>query len=85
MELSRATFKTKEEDYSIPEEAQVLSKDTTVSVEEIENGYLIAKSTETKYQLDGRTDFSYHTKKYFSKKNPLEFKDDGISLADKMD
>ena len=84
MELSRATFKQKEVD-SIPENAKILSKDVSVTVEEIENGFLVAKSTEVKYQHDGRTDYSYNTKKYYKKENPLEFNLDGLSLAEKVD
>ena len=82
--LTNASFKTKEID-SIPSGAKILKKDTSVSVEEIENGYLICKNIEVKYEWDKRTDYSYTTKKYFSKENPLEFNLDGISLADKVD
>lgn len=86
-ELTRASFKSKEVD-TIPEGAKILAKDTTLSVEEIENGFLICKSTEKKYQYDGRTDYSYHTKKWFSKDNPLEIDMAAMeekSLADNFD
>lgn len=82
--LTRATFKQKEVD-NVPKGAKVLSKDVTITVEEIENGFLVSKSTEMKYEYDKRTDYSYHTKKYFSKENPLEINMDKISdktLAD---
>ena len=69
--LTRATFKSKEVD-TIPDKAKILSKDVSLSVEEIENGFLISKNTEIKYQFDGRTDYSYNTKKWFSVDNPLE-------------
>lgn len=87
MELTRASFKKKEID-NIPEDAKILSKDVSLSVEEIENGFLVNKSTETKYQYDGRTDYSYNNKKWFSKENPLEIDMDGIeekSLADQFE
>lgn len=83
-QLTRASFKQKEVD-NIPKGAKILAKDVSVSVEEIENGYLISKSTEIKYEYDKRTDYSYNTKKYFSKENPLEIDLSGISLADKID
>lgn len=86
-ELTRASFKKKEVD-SIPEGAKTLSKDVSLSVEEIENGYLVLKSTEIKYQYDGRTDYSYNTKKWFSKDNPLEIDMEAIedkSLADNFE
>lgn len=82
--LTKASFKSKEVD-TIPKGAKILSKDVSITVEEIENGFLIIKSTEIKYQYDKRTDWSYHTKKYFSKENPLEIDMEKISeksLAD---
>lgn len=69
--LSRATFKKKEID-NIPKGAKILSKDVSITVEEIENGFLVSKSIEVKYSIEKRTDWSYITKKYFSKENPLE-------------
>ena len=68
--LTRATFKQKEVD-SIPNGAKILSKDVSITIEEIENGFLVCKSTEIKYEYDKRTDYQYHTKKYFAKENPL--------------
>ena len=82
--LTRATFKQKEVD-SIPKGAKILSKDVSVTVEEIENGYLVCKSTEVKYEYEKRTDYSYNTKKYYSKENPLDINLDNLSLADKVD
>lgn len=76
--LTRATFKQKEVD-SIPSGAKILSKDVSVTVEEIENGFLVSKSTEVKYENDKRTDYSYNTKKFFSKDNPLELDMDKFS------
>lgn len=87
MELTRATFKSKEVD-NIPAKAKILSKDVSLSVEEIENGYLITKNTELKYQFDGRTDYSYNSKKWFSEDNPLELDKSKLknkSLADMLD
>lgn len=82
--LTSASFKQKEID-NIPKGAKILAKDTRISVEEIENGFLICKTMEVKYEYDRRTDYSYITKKYFSKENPLEIDLDNISLADKID
>lgn len=73
--LNRATFKQKEVD-DIPSSAKILSKDTSITVEEIESGFLISKSTEVKYKDNNKTDYSYNTKKFFSKDNPLELKMD---------
>ena len=82
--LTRATFKQKEVD-NILKDAKILSKDVSVTVEEIENGFLVSKSTEVRYECEKRTDYSYNTKKYFSKDNPLKLDMDKISdksLAD---
>lgn len=82
--LTRATFKQKEVD-SLPKGAKILSKDVSVTVEEIENGYLVCKATEVKYEYEKRTNYSYNTKKYYSKENPLDINLDNLSLADKVD
>ena len=82
--LTRATFKQKEVN-NLPKGAKILSKDVYVTVEEIENGYLVCKSTEVKYEYEKRTDYSYNTKKYYSKENPLDINLDNLSLADKVD
>jgi hypothetical protein len=65
----------------VPEGAEVLKKDTNIRVEKIENGYIISKNTEFKYQLDDRTDWAYVEKKYFSKTDPLQIKLNGKDLA----
>lgn len=69
--LSRATFKSKELD-NIPKGAKILSKDVSITVEEIENGFLICKSSDVKYEGKNGTEYSYNTKKYFAKDNPLD-------------
>lgn len=69
--LKRATFKNKEVD-SVPKNAKILAKDISITVEEIENGFLISKSIEVKYQINKEIDWKYITKKYFSKDNPLD-------------
>lgn len=80
--LRRATFKSKEVD-TIPKGAKILSKEVSINVEEIENGFLVSKSTDVKYEYDKRTDYSYHTKKYYSSENPLTIDIDGIKGDDK--
>lgn len=84
--LKSATFKQKEID-NIPKGATILSKDVTITVEEIENGFLICKSINVKYQKKDSdyNDYSYVTKKYFAKENPLEIDMEKVSdksLAD---
>ena len=47
--LTRATFKQKETD-NIPKDVKILSKEVSITVEEIENGFLICKTSNIKYQ-----------------------------------
>jgi len=86
MELSKATFKQKEVN-KVPKGAKILTQNVTLSVEEIENGFLVSKYTETDYQLDKKNNITYNTKKWFAKENPLEIDMKGMekkSLADQF-
>ena len=87
MKAVNGTFKKKEV-VNIPKGAKILSKNSTLTVEEIENGFLLIKNTDTKYQLNKNTDYAYSTKKWFSKENPLiidEKKVEKKFLADNFD
>jgi len=87
MELERATFKKKEED-TIPKGAKILNKSVSLSVEEIENGYIITKTSDIKYKSGDSTDYSYTNKKWFAKENPLEIDMDEVeskALADNFE
>lgn len=81
--LKKATFKQKEIN-NIPKDAEILSKEVSITVEEIENGYLLCKHTEIKYEYDKKVDYSNNTKRYYSKENPLDIKLDSLKLADKI-
>lgn len=57
-------------------------KDVRISIEEIENGFLIRKSTEWN---DPKKGWQYESKTWFSKENPLaklDFKTEDESLSD---
>ena len=83
MELSRATFRSKEEN-KVPSGWEIVKKETRLEVEEIENGFLVVKSADIKYlDENGNTQWCYPCKKYFSKTNPLKIEEK--SLADKFD
>ena len=82
MELKEAIYKQKEETYS-PKNAEIIKKETRLTVEEIENGFLVIKSAEIKYvDENGNTQWLYPSKKYFSKTNPLKIEEK--SLAEKF-
>ncbi len=56
-------------------------KEERVSVEEIENGFLITKSIQHENK---KGEWKFDTKKWYSKTNPLEFAKD-TPLADAFD
>lgn len=68
----------------IPAGAAILSSNITTDVEQIENGYLITKRTETKYKEKGKeySDWHNETKKWYSEEDPLTIKTDDKALAD---
>jgi|GEM_PF-3976884 len=72
---------------TMPKGAKILGKETTVEVEQIENGFLIIKRTEVKYAYktgagDERTDYYWETKKMYSKEDPVKINTEQPSLAD---
>jgi hypothetical protein len=69
----------------VPAGAEVLKADTNVRVKKIENGYIVSKSTDTKYMLNGETNWDYSTKEFYSKTDPFEIKIKNKSLADSFD
>jgi len=85
--IHRATFKSKEIT-DIPVGAKILSKELSINVEEIENGFLICKLSNLTYSHNEETCFACITKKYFSKENPLNIITGGEitsdSIADKF-
>lgn len=87
--LKNASFKSKEKN-ELPAGAKVIKKTTRVDVEEIENGFLVTKTTDVEYQPKESkyTDYKYINKKYYSKTNPLNIDLEDIgdkeSIADKF-
>lgn len=81
--LRDASIKLKQE-YNLPKGATLIKKDVAISVEEIENGFIVTKNFDIKYSLGDDTSYDYFTKKWFSPDNPVkidEFKD-SKSLAE---
>lgn len=71
-------------DFTLPKGAQIISKDIAVEVEEIENGFLIIKRCEYKYQMpkSSYSDYKSHTEKWYSEDNPLKINTKDKDLAD---
>lgn len=82
--LSETTVKTKN-NFKLPKGATVIQKTERMYIEEIENGYLISKSYELKWQdVEGETHWENFDKKWYSEESPVtvvEPKDIGF-LAD---
>lgn len=70
--------KVQKEDKELPAGAKILSKESRITVEEIENGFLITKTTDVRYTLgsgkETHTEYAYLTKKAYSKEDPYEVK-----------
>ena len=63
----------------LPEGAKVTSVNKRISVDEIENGYVVTEDVETNYEMrndEGEVDnrYHWHCKKYFSEQKPFEVK-----------
>jgi len=80
--------RSKEGITKIPEGANILRKNVSTSVEEIENGFITTKNWDIKYEIkkegedDTRTDYAYFSKKWYTKEDPLVLKVTNKSLAD---
>lgn len=87
-ELKNASLKSKTS-FKLPKGASITKKEVSIRVEEIENGYIIEKSYDISYIVDGDKNYECFTKKWFAKENPLDFEDSEneqeLGLADLLD
>jgi hypothetical protein len=83
--LKSARLEAKKE-FKLPKGATVIKKDVTLSVEEIENGFLLRKSYDIKWSnAEGDNNYEYFTKSWFSEENPITVNmPEEKSLADKL-
>ena len=86
-EVSSYKMKSKESP-KLPKGAKVIKKTHNITIEEIENGYLLCKSCDIEYSTgegaNQRTQWMYYTKKYFSKECPIKMSVEK-ELADAFD
>ena len=62
--------------FTLPPNSSITKKSYNISVEEIENGFVIRKSYDIEYQNEmGEKNYGYFTKKWYSKKNPMKIDD----------
>lgn len=73
--------------FTLPKGGTITKKNVSLSVKEIENGFLLTKSYDLEWtDSKGNTHYEYFNKDWFSEKNPIEINmPDEKSLADKLD
>ncbi|ALN97140.1 hypothetical protein [Flavobacterium phage FpV4] len=84
--IESAEFEGKRE-FKLPEGATVIKNSHTISVREIENGFILRKSYDIKWTLGDDSNYEYFSKEWWSKENPLKITmpKEEKSLADKLD
>lgn len=86
MTKSSTTLTTEiKENKEPPSGAKILTKTISTSTEQIENGWLISKNYDISYEVKGEKRWTYYSKKWFSKTDPLEVKVTDKSLAEEFD
>lgn len=68
--IENAEFEGKKE-FKLPEGAVIIKNSHTISVREIENGFILRKSYDIKYMVGDESQYEYYSKEWFSEKNPL--------------
>jgi hypothetical protein len=75
--------------FKLPEGATIVKQSENISVKEIENGFVLRKTYDIQYTLEGisnDTKYEYFSKEWFSKENPIKITmPKEKSLADKLD
>ena len=86
--INYASFESKS-NFKLPPGAVITKKSVSLTVEEIENGFIIRKSYDIDYENDaGENSYKHFTKKWYSKENPMDIDmsvTEEKSLADKID
>jgi hypothetical protein len=86
-ELLKSARLESKKNFTLPKGATVTKKNVSLTVREIENGYLLSKSYDLEWSDEkGSNHYEYYTKEWFSETNPIEINmPDQKSLADKLD
>lgn len=71
MDKGSIRIETKENS-SLPAGSEVINKRCDVSVREIENGFIVRKSYDIEYMLEGQKQYKYFTTEVYSEKNPIK-------------
>ena len=89
-ELLKSASLEKKKDFTLPKGGTIISKEVRLTVEEIENGFLLRKSYDLQWTTKDKpndTRYEYFTKIWFSETNPIQITlpEASKSLADKLD
>jgi len=83
--IKEASFESKKK-FKLPDGATIVSNSHRISVEEIENGFILRKSYDITYTLNGEKSYEYFNRTWYSKENPVQINmPKEKSLADKLD
>lgn len=85
-ELIKSARLEAKKEFKLPKGATIIKKDVNLSVEEIENGFLLRKSYDIKWSnAEGDSNYEYFSKSWFSEENPITVNmPEEKSLADKL-
>lgn len=75
-------------EFKLPKGGTIIKKSSTISVREIENGFILRKNYDIKWMKEGgETHYEYFTKEFYSKKNPVTIAEpkEEKDLADKLE
>lgn len=86
-ELLKSARLESKKNFVLPKGATVKKKNVSLTVREIENGFLLSKSYDLEWtDANGSNYYEYFTKEWYSETNPIEINmPDEKSLADKLD
>lgn len=72
--------------FTLPKGGTIISKACSITAEKIKNGYLLKKSYDIQWkEQDGNNHYEYYTDIWYTKDNPIEYKEPKeMSLADKL-
>lgn len=74
-------------EFTLPKGGTIVSKECTITARKIKNGFLIEKNYNIKYKLQDseHLDYEYYTEIWYTKDNPVTYKEPKeVNLADKL-
>jgi len=86
-ELLKSARLESKKSFTLPKGGSITKKNVSLSVKEIENGFLLTKSYDLEWvDSKGSNHYEYFDKNWFSKENPIQITmPDEKSLADKLE